>query len=304
MKHRKLSLLEQVGAPRGLDSLPHVARRPIPGVLAANYHVNRACDSKCTFCFAEFPDLQRPLNQADALRVIDALWAAGVEKLNFAGGEPTLHPGLVRFIRYAKERGMTTSLVTNGFHLARVLELCADSLDWVGLSVDSGSERVQAELGRGTGDHVARSVALADACREAGVRVKLNSVITALNVDEDLSELVRAVRPERWKVFQVLRVEGQNEDRVGPLLITEAQFTGFITRHAPLANEGFSPVAESNDAMTDSYVMVDPTGRCFGNHDGKQAYSEPILEVGLDQALRSVGYVPAKFEARGGVYSW
>lgn len=304
MKHRKLGLVDHVEGPPPLDPPPPVDRRPIPGVVAANFHVNRACDSKCTFCFAEFPDVHRPLGEADALRVIDALWAGGVEKLNFAGGEPTLHAGLVRFIRHAKARGMTTSLVTNGFHLARVLDRCADSLDWVGLSVDSGSERVQAKLGRGTGDQVARSIALADACRQVGVRVKLNSVITALNVDEDLSELVRAVRPERWKVFQVLRVEGQNEDRVGPLLITGEQFTGFIARHEPLASEGFPPVAESNDAMTDSYVMVDPAGRCFGNAGGKQCYSEPILEVGLDHALASVGYVPAKFEARGGLYEW
>ena len=34
-------------------------------------------------------------------------------------------------------------------------------------------------------------------------------MVTALNCDEDMGVLVRELRPERWKVFQVLGVEGR-----------------------------------------------------------------------------------------------
>mgnify|MGYP000695557202 CR=1 FL=1 len=272
--------------------------------IAVNFHVNKACNAHCRFCFATFRDVRGQSATDVALGVIDALAEAGCEKLNFAGGEPTLRRDLPQLVRWAKELGLVTSIVTNGFRLAELLEEHADALDWVGLSVDSGREDVQAALGRGDGDHVARAMVLADRCREAGVRVKLNSVVTALTWDEDMSSLVRAMRPERWKVFQVLPMAGQNDGRVEDLLISQEAFQAFVDRHAHLAEERLAPIVEDNDAMRGSYVMVDPLGRFFGNATGRHVYSAPILEVGVQAALAQVGFSAEKFEARGGVYAW
>lgn len=277
---------------------------PTTQPVAVNFHVNRACNADCRFCFATFRDVPGQARTDEALGVIDALVDAGCEKLNFAGGEPTLRRDLGTLLRHAKARGLVTSLVTNGFRLDALLDDHAEALDWVGLSVDSGDEAVQAALGRGKGGHVARSIRLADRCRDEGVRVKLNSVVTTLTWQEDLSWLVRRVRPERWKVFQVLPMAGQNDGRVEDLLLTDARFQAFVDRHAPLAAEGLAPVVEDNDAMRGSYVMIDPAGRFFGNATGRHVYSAPILEVGVAAALREVGFEPSKFEARGGRYAW
>lgn len=62
---------------------------PIPAV---NFHVLKACDAACRFCFATFRDVPGQLSVGDAFRVMAALRASGTEKLNFAGGEPTRHP--------------------------------------------------------------------------------------------------------------------------------------------------------------------------------------------------------------------
>ncbi|MCB9764436.1 MAG: radical SAM protein [Alphaproteobacteria bacterium] len=275
---------------------------PLPP--AANYHVNRACNARCRFCFAVFSEVPGALSRGDALRLIAALAEAGVEKLNFAGGEPTLWPHLAPALREARRLGLTTSIVTNGFRLGRVLDQAADCVDWVGFSVDSWSERTEVALGRGRGDHVARCVALAARARALGVRVKLNTVLTALNADEDLSPLVRAMRPERWKVFQVLPVEGQNDGRVEPLRIDAGALERFRARHAPLAAEGFAPVIEDNAAMRGSYAMIDPMGRFFSNASGRHTYSDPILELGAVAAFRQVVFDEARFDARGGRYGW
>ena len=272
--------------------------------VAINYHLIRACDASCRFCFATFRDVAGRLPTSDARRLLDRLRAAGGEKITFAGGEPTLHPDLGELLRHAKELGFTTCVVTNGFNLGDLLDAHAAALDWAGLSIDSGSESVQAALGRGRGDHVARCVDLADRCRAEGVRVKLNTVVTAETWWGDLAPLVRRVRPERWKVFQVLPIAGQNDESVEDLLISREQFRAFVQRHAHLAAEGLAPVVEDNDAMLSSYVMVDPLGRFFGNATGRHIYSQPILEVGVEAALAQVGFEPARFEARGGRYAW
>ena len=272
--------------------------------IAINFHLFKPCDARCDFCFATFRDVHGRLTTPDARRVLDELRAAGGQKVTFAGGEPTLHPDIGAIVAHAKSIGFTTGVVTNGSRLAELLDAHADKLDWAALSVDSARESTQHALGRGRGDHIARSLRLADHCRERGVRVKLNTVVTSRNWEEDMSSLVRRIAPERWKVFQVLRVVGQNDGRVEPLLITASQFRSFVERHAPLAAEGFEAIAEDNDAMTDSYAMVDPLGRFYGNSDGRHVVSRPILEVGVASALAEVGYRAERLVERGGVYEW
>ncbi len=267
--------------------------------VAINYHLTRACNTRCRFCFATFRDVPGQLPLSQALALIGRLRQAGGEKLTFVGGEPTLHRHLGELLSRARGLGFVTGVVTNGHRLAELLDGHAQALDWVGLSIDSADEGVQAELGRGQGDHVARAVALADRCRSLGIRLKLNTVVTALTWNEDMAHLVERVRPERWKVFQVLPIKGQNDGRLGGLAISPTEFQAFVHRHAALA-----PVVEDNDAMRGSYVMVDPLGRFFGNATGRHVYSPPILEVGVATALAQVGFEPAKFEARGGRYRW
>jgi radical S-adenosyl methionine domain-containing protein 2 len=279
-----------------------MTRSSVP--IAVNFHLYKPCNYRCRFCFATYRDIDGHLPLADALALLRALREAGADKLNFAGGEPTLHPHIGELVAEARRLGFVVTLITNGARLDRLLDAHAGDIDWVGLSVDSADERTQAELGRGRGGHVERSRVLAARVHALGIRLKLNSVVTALNWREDMRAYVRELRPARWKVFQVLAIDGQNDGSVEPLLIDRAQFLAFVERHAELAAEGLAPVAEDNDAMTDSYAMIDPLGRFYGNHRGRYVYSRPILEVGVEAALAEVEYEVQRLIARGGLYLW
>jgi radical S-adenosyl methionine domain-containing protein 2 len=277
---------------------------------AVNYHLEKACNLRCRFCYARFADddplrrSRRGLGAADAKEVIKRVRAAGAEKITFVGGEPTLCPHLADLLRFSREIGFVTTLVTNGFRLDRLLAEAADCLDWVGLSVDSADEATQAALGRGRGNHVAISIGHFRRLHSLGIRVKLNTVVTSLNWQEDMGDFVRLVRPERWKIFQVLPIEGQNYGTVEPLLVDRARFDAFVRRHAVLAGEGMMVVPESNEAMTGSYAMIDPLGRFFSNVGGRHTYSPPILKVGVEAAFASIPFDPGRFASRGGRYDW
>jgi radical S-adenosyl methionine domain-containing protein 2 len=272
-------------------------------LLAVNFHVWKPCNYKCKFCFAVFDDVPGRLTRDQAVRVVELL-APHCGKITFVGGEPTLCPFLGDLIEAAHGAGLTTCVVSNGERLRPILERHAESLDWIGLSVDSADEAVNARLGRGAGGHVRRSIELAALARERGIRIKLNTVVTAWNHAEDASDLVRAIRPERWKVFRVLPIDGQNDGRVEPLLITDAQFRAYVDRHAHLAAEGLGPVAEDNEDMTGSYVMIDPMGRFFDNTDGRFVYGPPILERGVEEAFAAVRWERQRLIDRGGLYEW
>ena len=266
--------------------------------MSVDWHVWPRCNYACTFCFATFPGVERALPRADAVRLLSLLRDAGTRKLSFAGGEPTLCPHLPELLRAAKEAGMTTMIVTNATRLSPAyLRLVAPVTDWIAISVDSISNAVEEALGRGHGNHVDLVRQAARRVQAEGIRLKLNTVVTALTWEEDMHALIRDLRPARWKVFQALPIIGENDGFLH--WVSADQFRAFLDRHADL-----EPVGEDNEAMTESYVMLDPLGRFFQNTDGIYVYSPSVLEVGVSVALEHAGWNRDRFIARGGLYDW
>jgi radical S-adenosyl methionine domain-containing protein 2 len=268
---------------------------------------------RCRFCFATFEDVRSQLPKGhlpreQSLHLVRVL-ARRFQKITFAGGEPLLCPWLPELVRAAHEEGAVTMLVTNGSRLKpALLKQLEGQLDWAALSVDSASEATHLRLGRAVAGTRPLSLEeyemLAARLREAGVRVKLNTVVTSINAGEDLTPLVRRLRPERWKVLRVLPVDGQNDGRVEPLLCTDEDFQSFVERHQHLAMEELVLAVEDNEDMRGSYAMVDPAGRFFENTRGSHHYSASLLEVGLDAAWAQVRFSMERFERRGGRYDF
>jgi radical S-adenosyl methionine domain-containing protein 2 len=285
--------------------------RPMPP--SVNYHLWEPCNMRCRFCFATFRDVvaevlpEGHLAREDAERLVATL-APCFEKITFAGGEPTLCPWLGGLIRSAAGRGMTTMLVTNGSRLDDAsLDALAPDLHWLVLSVDSASEATHRRLGRAVrGREIGAEtyVRLAAEARRRGVRIKLNTVVTALNAAEDMRALVEAIRPERWKILRVLPVAGQNSGKVDAILCGRDAFLGFVERHRALGASGVAVVPEDNEDMRGTYAMIDPAGRFFDNVDGQHRYSAPILSAGVARAWSEVRFSRAGFDLRGGDYDF
>lgn len=273
---------------------------------SVNWHVTAVCNYSCRFCFLTLDGfrassepgvaLHQPLG--DASKLLRLLKEAGTLKLTFAGGEPTLCRELPGLIAESSGLGLVTMLVSNGTGVtASFLEACSTHLSAVKLSVESSSDATEARLGRGTGNHLSTVRRAAKLCREFHVPVMVNTVVTAENWDEDLHALIGELQPTRWKVFQVLRVEGENHSGWPSLAVDDLRFSAFCSTHADLR-----PIVEDNRLMTGSYVMVDPLGRFFQHNGTGYVYSRPILEVGVAIALGEVGWDRETFLARGGQY--
>lgn len=277
---------------------------PVP--LNVSWHLWPDCDLTCTYCYATFRDIPRTLNEADALRVLDLFRAAGTEKVTFVGGEPLLCPHIETLIAHAKQIGLVTMLVTNGTRLVgERLNRIVPLLDWVSLSIDASSPELMAAMGRGNAAFWKHCMRCWSALSEhAHLRLKINTVVTRQNLHDDMRSLIRELRPARWKVFQVLPVKGQNDGKVGPLLVTADEFAEYVHRHRELDAEGLGPVAEDNQALTGTYLMLDALGRLFSNKTGEHVYTDSVLDVGVWEAVRQVGWDVAGFVERGGVYGW
>lgn len=143
--------------------------------------LGRACNDHCTFCPVDPEALGRvsePLVE-DQLRAASARGDQGVFLL---GGEPTLHPGLLRMARSARRHGLALGLRTNArlFSLAGLASKLADR----GLSyVEVGFYGDRDTHNRVTRDaSFEEAVAGIDALRRAGVHVTLRCVLLRENL--------------------------------------------------------------------------------------------------------------------------
>ena len=269
---------------------------------------------RCKFCFATFQDVKQSIlpkghiPQAEAAQLVHLLADFGFEKINFAGGEPTLCPWLLDLIQIAKMRGMTTSIVTNGSKLSpKVLDAYQPVLDWIGLSIDSIDENTNLMAGRAIvgkkviGEHWYKEIIMD--IKERGFGFKINTVVNSTNHKEDMNDFISWAKPERWKIFQVLPVKGQNDKFIDEMVVNDSNFNDFLKRHEQ-AKKHTSLVPENNDAMRNSYMMIDPAGRFYDCSTHEHIYSRPILKDGVSKALEDVSHDLNLFIQRDGLYEW
>lgn len=204
---------------------------------------------------------------------------------------------------------MVTSIVTNGSRITdQWLNDLNGSLDWIGLSIDTVDSEKLKRLRRAIGGKIPITeeeyLNIIGEIKRHKIRLKINTVVTSVTWEEDFTPFIRAAKPERWKLLQALPVKGQNDEQIDDFIITPAQFEAYVRRNRTVESDGIAVVPESNEAMTESYVMIDPAGRFFDNVQGTYRYSDPILKVGVEEALKQVSIDPERFRQRGGEYDW
>ncbi|MGH8896375.1 MAG: radical SAM protein [Egibacteraceae bacterium] len=81
------------------------------------------CQLACEHCYAGSgpTGTQGTMTTSDWIRVIDEAREFGVQRLQFIGGEPTLHSDLPVLIRHALDHGITVEVFTNLVHVGEKL---------------------------------------------------------------------------------------------------------------------------------------------------------------------------------------
>jgi MoaA/NifB/PqqE/SkfB family radical SAM enzyme len=82
--------------------------------------VTRRCNLSCGYCF-EYDKVSPPVPTDVLKQRIDHLAKLRSVFVTLTGGESLLHPDIVELVRYAREKGMTPLLNTNGYLLTRAI---------------------------------------------------------------------------------------------------------------------------------------------------------------------------------------
>ncbi len=290
--------------------------------LVINWHLTETCNYSCRYCYSRWERacrsnelLQDDNSSRQLLRELFQFFAPENRynplcsrlkwrglRLSLAGGEPLVYPQRALHIASeARNLGFKVSLITNASQLAHSeLVPLFNHLSILGISLDSMDADRCRQIGRtdkagrilSLDDHVA----VLEKVRAVNPEIvlKLNTVVNKLNFQEDLTEVVERLKPNKWKVLKVLPIVSND------LAVTDQEFQLFVERHQHL---GAAMTVENNVAMTESYLMIDPLGRFFQNRSDIQAgdsysYSQPILQCGAAEAFREISFDVVKFASR------
>lgn len=265
-----------------------------------NWHFLTWCNFACRYCFV---DPAMHLTQGDYLRALERLplyFAA----INFVGGEPTEGKDLLlTLMRNACQLELECSIVTNGYNLIHrpddfdeIFDLCR----CIGISIDSLTPATNLAIGRHhKGDGITREeyVALCKKIKSHGCDLKINTVVSALNKDEDMTDFYRDVNPDRIKLFQV---KPSARKRYDEMLISKEDYDAFVLRHQEFRDK---IVREDNEDMTNAYYMLNSECRFISDcAHGENRKSPSIADPTTDMA-EALSYIKIDSEKYNRRYS-
>ncbi len=231
--------------------------------------VTDRCDFRCLYCMAEqmtFLPKRELLTLEELDRMCSTFIGLGVQKLRITGGEPLVRRDIMTFFQ-----GMTRHLdsgalkeltvTTNGSQLSRFATQLYDAgMRRVNVSLDTLNEAKFARVTRwGRLPQVLKGI---EAARNAGLRVKINSVaLRGFNEDElfDLAEwCAREDMDMTWIEVMPMGDLG-NEDRIGQ----------------------YWPVSDVRKRLAERYSLIDLTERTGG----------PARYVRLQETGQKIGFI-------------
>jgi cyclic pyranopterin phosphate synthase len=128
---------------------------------------------------------------AELLQIIQNIHTVvNLISIRLTGGEPLLHPALTRIISAIREMGIPNiGMTTNGHLLANKAKLLHSAgLKSVNISIDALTETKFIVMSRYNG--LSRVLKAIDACKEIGLKVKLNTVVVAGSNDSEILPLL------------------------------------------------------------------------------------------------------------------
>jgi pyrroloquinoline quinone biosynthesis protein E len=143
--------------------------------------LTNACDQICMGCFYSRgqSDNEEFLSEALFEKILAQAHAFQVFQFAFGGGEPLLHPFILRFTEKSREQNIVPNITTNGNLLTAELakKLKEAGLGQIQISLDS----VDNGLNQKTRPNYDRALKAVKICREAGLRFGINTLLTREN---------------------------------------------------------------------------------------------------------------------------
>jgi MoaA/NifB/PqqE/SkfB family radical SAM enzyme len=160
-----------------------------------DFSITNVCNAACDFCgFARDKTLTGPARYVDAgayARALPILHRRGIRYLTLQGGEPLVHPEVVRLVSQTVAAGISCAMITNGWFLSRYIKsLAAAGLCQLIVSLDS-ADLAEHERNRGLEGLDSRLAEGIAAARKCGLPVQASVTVNRLIRYDELPDTLR-----------------------------------------------------------------------------------------------------------------
>ena len=260
-----------------------------------NWHFTSTCNMSCRYCFVP---RCKEITLLESYTVLEKL-RPYFSRINFVGGEPTCSSKLIPLSKKAKELGYIVSMVTNGYWLYKnnnLRDSILQNFSIIGISVDSLQTDVNKKIGRFVQDEILSKADYINLCKmikQSGCKLKINTVVSKLNLKEDFNDFYKQVSPDRIKLFQILKPAGLLKYNYDDLLISKSQFKEFVEMHSKYKD---TICSEDNELMFNSYFILNGEGCFMDNKTG--VLGKSLLSTDVEEALQGVSIDIQKYTKR------
>jgi len=242
------------------------------GLKKALLKVGYTCNNNCVFCHSQPLRRHPDLTTREIERRMLQAQAKGAEMAVLSGGEPTLRQDLHSLLRFARDHGIKTGLITNGRRFVYpgfAAELAALGLGFVYLSFHSHLRRTHALSART--DSLPETLGALARLVGLGVPVTVNTVVTKHNIAdlEAIVDRIAVLRPAKIKLSALEPKGAALEDPgLAPPLEAAARAIAAAIRHGRARHpdqrfgcEGLTPCllpefAQLNDDLVaDGFIL-------------------------------------------------
>jgi MoaA/NifB/PqqE/SkfB family radical SAM enzyme len=225
------------------------------------WNITSLCNESCKFCFR---DITKDLTLDENMKILKKLIKYGIKKITFTGGEAPLYKDLFVLIKHAKNEGIVVQLITN----AKVInynfysEICK-YIDWISLPLDAVTQKTQSLMSRNE-NHIENVTEILNNIKklELPVKVKINTVVSKINMDEIplILNYIESYNVSKWKLFQFSPIRYNAEANKDLYHISDEQYEKLI-RHILDKYEGkIDIIPQRTNDFCNSYFVISSNG--------------------------------------------
>ncbi|GHV30376.1 hypothetical protein FACS189481_4530 [Clostridia bacterium] len=166
--------------------------------------VNRFCNFRCQWCYAEGTCYSRSDDMpfAVAKKLVDFSKELGAANILLIGGEPTYYPRFFELLKHIKASGFECTLITNGYRFrdkSFVKKVQEAGLDSIGFSIKAVNRLQHRQLtGVDAFDDI--KMAIKNLSKIDNIKIGYSTVVSNDTVDnlEEFAELLAGLDDKKW----------------------------------------------------------------------------------------------------------
>lgn len=175
-----------------------------------------------------------------------------------------LYPGLVELVQYIRDKGVKVSLITNGSLMDEEwVKNCAGMFETIGFSVDSINDETNRKIGRcDRNEKTIPAGRIVELCRlirkyAPGCRIKINTVVSALNKNEMMFDFIDEIATDRWKILRMKPFQYDSFSNLD-IQVSNEEFEEFVERNKDRKGKEDGVTAEAGMETTRREIVVEP----------------------------------------------